>query len=176
MTGVECLEVETFSFDEDGRPEIETIAGSEHTIEADTVIFAIGQLPDLPEGFGLDITDRRLIALSEFDLSTSREGVFAAGDAVTGTGSVIKAIASGRKAAAAVDKYLGGSGRLDRKLAPRRSSRTPASAGWRASPLCPGRAAPACCPASGSPASARWSAAWTKARRAGSPSAACAAT
>lgn len=118
VTGVECLEVASFCFGEDGRPEIETIDASEHLVEADTVIFAIGQLPDLPEGFGLDTTDRRLIALDEFDLSTNREGVFAAGDAVTGTGSVIKAIASGRKAAAAVDKYLGGGGRLDRKLAP----------------------------------------------------------
>jgi formate dehydrogenase (NADP+) beta subunit len=117
-TGVEFLEVASFCFDEDGRPDIETVAGSEHTVGADTIIFAIGQLPDLPEGFGLDTTERRFIALSEFDLSTSREGVFAAGDAVSGTGSVIKAIASGRKAAAAVDKYLGGVGRLDRKLAP----------------------------------------------------------
>lgn len=116
-TGAELLEVASFCFDEDGRPDIETVAGSEHTVGADTIIFAIGQLPDLPEGFGLDTTERRLIALSEFDLSTSREGVFAAGDAVSGTGSVIKAIASGRKAAAAVDKYLGGAGRLDRKLA-----------------------------------------------------------
>jgi formate dehydrogenase (NADP+) beta subunit len=120
VTGVECLEVGSFCFGEDGRPEIEIVDASEHTVEADTVIFAIGQLPDLPEGFGLDTTDRRLIALDQFDLSTSREGVFAAGDAVTGTGSVIKAIASGRKAAAAVDKYLGGGGRLDRKLAPQR--------------------------------------------------------
>lgn len=117
-TGVECAEVDSCRFDEDGRPEIETAAGSEHTVEADTVIFAIGQLPDLPEGFGLDTTDRRFIALDPFDLSTSRAGVFAAGDAVSGTGSVIKAIVSGRKAAAAVDKFLGGSGRLDRRLAP----------------------------------------------------------
>jgi formate dehydrogenase beta subunit len=117
-TGVECLEVESCCFGEDGRPEIETVAGSEHVFTADTVIFAIGQLPDLPEGFRLDTTDRRLIALDQFDLSTSREGVFAAGDAVTGSGSVIKAIASGRKGAAAVDKYLGGAGRLDRRLAP----------------------------------------------------------
>lgn len=51
-------------------------------------------------------------------LSTSREEVFAAGDAVSGTTSVIKAIASGRKAAIAVDKYLGGSGRIDETLAP----------------------------------------------------------
>jgi NADPH-dependent glutamate synthase beta subunit-like oxidoreductase len=117
-TGAEFLDVASFCFGEDGRPEIDTVDGSEHGVEADTIIFAIGQLPDLPEGFALDKTDRRLIALNEFDLSTSREGVFAAGDAVSGSGSVIKAIASGRRAAAAVDKFLGGSGRLERKLAP----------------------------------------------------------
>jgi NADPH-dependent glutamate synthase beta subunit-like oxidoreductase len=115
--GVEFLEVRSFRFGEDGRPEIETVDGSDHAVEADTVIFAIGQLPDLPGGFALD-TDRGLIALDPFDLSTSRDKVFAAGDAVSGAGSVIKAIASGRKVAAAVDKFLGGSGRLDRKLAP----------------------------------------------------------
>jgi formate dehydrogenase (NADP+) beta subunit len=118
VTGAEFLEVESFCFDEDGRPEIDVVAGSEHTVAADTVIFAIGQVPDIPEGLGIETTDRRLIALDPYDLSTSREAVFAAGDAVSGTGSVIEAIASGRKAAAAVDKWLGGSGRLDRRLAP----------------------------------------------------------
>lgn len=118
VTGVEFLDVQSFCFDEDGRPQIDAVSGSEHAVEADTIIFAIGQSPDLPEAFGLDATGRRLIVLDAFDLSTSREAVFAAGDAVMGTGSVIKAIASGRKAAAAVDKWLGGTGRLDRKLAP----------------------------------------------------------
>jgi formate dehydrogenase (NADP+) beta subunit len=117
--GAEFLEVASFCFGEDGRPEIETVAGSEHAVEADTVIFAIGQTPDLPEGFALDTTERGLVALDPFALSTSREAVFAAGDAVSGTGSVIKAIASGRKAAATIDRFLGGSGRLDRKPAPR---------------------------------------------------------
>ena len=82
------------------------------------MIFAVGQFPEIPEGFGLDLTDRKLIELDPISLSTSREGVFAAGDVVSGTASVIQAIASGRKAAVAVDKYLGGSGRIDRKLAP----------------------------------------------------------
>jgi NADPH-dependent glutamate synthase beta subunit-like oxidoreductase/Pyruvate/2-oxoacid:ferredoxin oxidoreductase delta subunit len=120
VTGAEFLEVESFCFDEDGRPEIDVVAGSEHTVEADTVIFAVGQIPDIPEGFGIDTTDRGLIALDPYDLCTSREAVFAAGDAISGTGSVIEAIASGRKAAAAVDKRLGGTGRFDRRLAPQR--------------------------------------------------------
>jgi hypothetical protein len=124
VTGVEFLDVESFIFDEDGIPRIETVAGSEHVLSADTVIFAIGQVPDVPEEFGVDTTDRRLIEVDGFTLSTSREGVFAAGDAVAGSGSVIKAIASGRKTAAAVDKYLGGSGRIDRNLAPAREPAT----------------------------------------------------
>jgi formate dehydrogenase beta subunit len=118
VTGVEFLDVETFSFDEDGIPQIEVVEGSTHVIEADTVIFAIGQGPQVPEGFDLDTTGRGLIELDPFTGSTSRESVFAAGDAVSGTASVIKAIASGRKAAIALDKLLGGGGRIDRKLAP----------------------------------------------------------
>ncbi len=118
VTGVELLDVDTFHFDENGLPQIETVGDSNHVVDADTVIFAVGQRPDLPEGFGVDKTDRGLVELDEYSLSTSREGVFAAGDAVYGTSTVIKAIASGRKAAVAMDKYLGGSGRIDRKLAP----------------------------------------------------------
>lgn len=118
VTGVELLDVESFAFDEDGVPQIEVVEDSQHRVEADTVIFAVGQRPDLPEAFAVDTTERGLIDLDAYTLATSREGVFAAGDAVSGTASVIKAIASGRRAAVAIDKYLGGSGRIDRKLAP----------------------------------------------------------
>lgn len=118
VTGVEFLDVEACAFDEEGIPQIDVVEGSMHQLEADTVIFAIGQRPEIPEGFDLDKTDRGLVELDPFTSATSREGVFAAGDAVSGTASVIKAIASGRKAAIALDKHLGGSGRIDRKLAP----------------------------------------------------------
>ena len=118
VTGVEFLDVDSFYFDEDGIPQIETAADSHHVVEADTVIFAVGQRPEVPEEFGVDKSDRGLVELDQFTLSTSREGVFAAGDAVHGTASVIKAIASGRRAAVAVDRFLGGDGRIDRKLAP----------------------------------------------------------
>ncbi|MBN1632271.1 MAG: FAD-dependent oxidoreductase, partial [Thermoleophilia bacterium] len=118
VTGVEFLDVAACVFDEEGAPQIDTVEGSTHALEADTVIFAIGQRSEIPEGFDIDKTDRGLVELDSFTSSTSREGVFAAGDAVSGTASVIKAIASGRKAAIALDKYLGGGGRIDRKLAP----------------------------------------------------------
>jgi len=118
VTGVEFLDVASCVFNDEGMPEIDTVEGSTHALEADTVIFAIGQRPEIPEGFDIDKTDRGLIELDTYTFATSREGVFAAGDAVSGTASVIKAIASGRKAAIALDKYLGGGGRIDRKLAP----------------------------------------------------------
>ncbi len=118
VTGVECLEVTSLTFDEEKRPQIETKENSIHVLDADTVIFAIGQRPEIPEGFGLNATTGNLIEVDEFTFTTSREGVFAAGDAVNGTSSVIKAIASGRKAAVALDIYLGGQGKIDEKLAP----------------------------------------------------------
>jgi NADPH-dependent glutamate synthase beta subunit-like oxidoreductase/ferredoxin/Pyruvate/2-oxoacid:ferredoxin oxidoreductase delta subunit len=118
ITGVECLEVASLTFDEEKRPQIETKENSSHVLEADIVIFAIGQQPEIPAGFGLNTVTGNLIEVDSFTFTTSREGVFAAGDTVNGTSSVIKAIASGRKAAIALDKFLGGSGNIDEKLAP----------------------------------------------------------
>ena len=118
ITGVECLEVESFTFDEEKNPHIEVRENSQHVLEADTVIFAIGQRPEIPEGFGLNTVASNLIEVDSYTYTTNRDGVFAAGDTVNGTSSVIKAIASGRKAAIALDKYLEGSGNIDEKLAP----------------------------------------------------------
>ncbi len=118
VSGVECLDVQSFEFDEDGKAQINTIEGSEHVLPADTVIFAIGQRPEIPEQFGLATGRGNTIQIDEYSLATDREGIFAAGDAVTGTSSVIKAIAAGRKNAIAIDNYLGGSGIIDEELAP----------------------------------------------------------
>jgi formate dehydrogenase beta subunit len=118
ITGVEFLDVASFSFDEDKHVEIEVVEKSEHVLEADMVIFAIGQQPEIPEGFGLDTVANNLIEIDSFSLGTSKEGVFAAGDVVTGTSSVIKAITSGRKTAIAIDRFLGGNGTIDEKLVP----------------------------------------------------------
>ncbi|HEY94540.1 MAG TPA: FAD-dependent oxidoreductase, partial [Dehalococcoidia bacterium] len=118
ITGVEFLEVDSFSFDENKRAVIEVRENSHFSLEADTVIFAIGQRPLIPDGFGVDIMENGNIQLDPFSQTAGREGVFAAGDAVHGTATVIQAIASGRKAAIAIDKYLGGSGNIDEKLAP----------------------------------------------------------
>ncbi|MFH1152842.1 MAG: FAD-dependent oxidoreductase [Pseudomonadota bacterium] len=114
--GVESLEVDSFSFDEDGRVDMTVVEGSEQVIEADTIFFAIGQRPKIPEDFDIDLDGRGLIEMDSYTLETSIDGVFAAGDTVTGSASVIQAIASGRKAAMAVDRYLGGDGEIGEVL------------------------------------------------------------
>jgi NADPH-dependent glutamate synthase beta subunit-like oxidoreductase/ferredoxin/Pyruvate/2-oxoacid:ferredoxin oxidoreductase delta subunit len=118
VAGVECLKVSVFEFDEEGGVTIETIEGSERTLAADTVIFAIGQRPQIPDQFEMDLDERGRIEIDPFSLETSVEGVFAAGDAVMGTTSVIQAVAAGRDAAVAVDKYLEGGGNIDETLVP----------------------------------------------------------
>lgn len=117
VCGIECLKVASFEFDEDGIPEIETVDGSDHVLAADTLIFAIGQRPQIPEDFDLDLNERGHIDMDPYTFDTNLDGVFAAGDAVHGSASVIAAIASGRQGAAALDKYLNGDGNLDEQLA-----------------------------------------------------------
>jgi formate dehydrogenase (NADP+) beta subunit len=118
VIAAEFLNVNSFAFDEEKNLQLETAENSQQTIEADMVIFAIGQTPEVPKGFCLDVRMDRLIEIDSYSFQTSREGVFAAGDAVTGKGSLIDAIASGRKAAIALDTFLEGAGIIDEKLAP----------------------------------------------------------
>ena len=114
IEGVECLDVSSFAFDENGAARIETVAGTEHVLRADMVIFAVGQRPEIPDGFKLNRNEGNRIQVDPHTCKTDREGVFAVGDTVGGTASVIEAIASGRKGAVAVDRYLGGTGVIDR--------------------------------------------------------------
>jgi formate dehydrogenase (NADP+) beta subunit len=118
VVGVEFLDVASFAFDEDKKLELETVDDSHQSLEAEMIIFAIGQAPEVPESFCVDIRTNRLIEADSYSLQTSREGVFGAGDAVSGKGSLIDAIASGRAAAMAVDSFLEGSGIIDETLAP----------------------------------------------------------
>lgn len=101
--------------DGSGRKRPIPIKGSEFSTIFDTIIVAIGQVPDIPEQFNLK-SNNNTIRVDYDTMSTSREGVWAGGDAVSGPDSVINAIAAGRKAAAAIDKYLGGSGDIDEQL------------------------------------------------------------
>ena len=90
-------------------------------MRTDTVIFAVGQRPEIsmdPADFGLELTHGNYIATHGDSGETSVPGVFAAGDAVTGTQSVIKGIAFAREAVIAMDRYLGGDGDIEEKLAP----------------------------------------------------------
>jgi formate dehydrogenase beta subunit len=113
-SGVECMIVKSFFFDENKRLQLIAQKDTEQIIEADTVIFAIGQKSEIPEGFGLESRGDKSIIVD--GLQTSRQGVFACGDVISGTASVIKAIASGRNAAIAIDKYLGGDGNIQESL------------------------------------------------------------
>jgi formate dehydrogenase (NADP+) beta subunit len=118
VTGVKCLDVASFAFDENGKANIDVVEGSEHVLPADTVIFAVGQRPGQRDTFDLPTERGTRIAVDPDTLAARREAIFAAGDIVTGTTSVIEAISSGRKAAVAIDRYLGGNGIIDEKLAP----------------------------------------------------------
>jgi heterodisulfide reductase subunit A-like polyferredoxin len=110
-SGVECAEVTHFAFGDDGRLNVETAPGSEHVLEADTVIFSVGQragLAFIPEDTGVGVTRQRTIAVNPNTMAATRPGVFAAGDSVSGTAFVIEAVASGHKAAESIHRYLQG--------------------------------------------------------------------
>lgn len=106
--GVECLRVRSFRIEKNGSVDIDPIAGSEHILSADTVIFAIGQAPEQPRAFGLETNSRGYIEIDSETGHSSNAGVFAAGDIVTAGHSVVKAIVSGKEAARAINRYLGG--------------------------------------------------------------------
>jgi len=115
---VELIGVESFSFNEDGSLELELDYEATAEMGADMVLFATGQKPEIPPGFDLEQTERGLIWIDPYLYTTSRDGVFAAGDAVTGTKSVVEAIALAKKVAAAVDRYLGGDGEIEAAPSP----------------------------------------------------------
>ena len=79
------------------------------TVEADTIISAIGYRSLVPSGMGVDVNRWGQIEIDE-NMKTSRENVWAGGDAAFGPTNVITALRDGRKAASAIDKYLGGEG------------------------------------------------------------------
>ena len=102
--------------DASGRRRPVPLEGSEFTTEYSAVIAAIGQAPDVPSGFGLSLTRRNACEVDPDSMTTSVSGVFAGGDVARGPSSVIEAIADGRRAAIAIDRYLGGQGLIDETL------------------------------------------------------------
>jgi heterodisulfide reductase subunit A-like polyferredoxin len=111
IRGMECLRMELGEPDESGRPRPVPIPGSEFRTEADMIIPAISQSPDLSFLSGRDdIKTSRWggIEADPITLETSVKGIFAGGDAVTGPQTYIDAMAAGRKAAISIDRYLRG--------------------------------------------------------------------
>jgi len=111
VTGLQCIRMRLGEPDEGGRRRPIPITGSEFFAEANTVIAAVGQAPDLsflPADSALERTRWETLVVDSNTLATNVSGVFAGGDFVTGPGMVIDAIAAGRRAAMAVDKYLRG--------------------------------------------------------------------
>ena len=108
VVGLECVEMELGEPDESGRRSPKAKEGSNFTIDCDVVIMALGTSPNpliKSTTKGLE-TNRRGCIVADEDGRTSREGVFAGGDAVTGAATVILAMGAGRKAAKAIHDYL----------------------------------------------------------------------
>ena len=108
VTGMECIRMELGEPDASGRRRPVEIPGSEFTLDVDTVVMAIGTSPNpliKSTTDGLEVNRRGGIVINEDGL-TSRKGVYAGGDAVTGAATVISAMGAGKTAAAAIDGYL----------------------------------------------------------------------
>jgi len=109
VKGMECVEMELGEPDQTGRRRPVQKKGSEHVIDVDTVIIAIGQSPNpliKSTTHGLKTHEWGGIVVDEETGATSIPGVYAGGDAVTGAATVILAMGAGKKAAAAIDQYL----------------------------------------------------------------------
>ncbi len=111
VVGVECIRMELGEPDESGRRRPVPVKGSEFIIETDILIPAIGQAIDLSflEGMeGIKTTKRSTIAIEEGTFRTSREGVFSAGDCVTGPDVLVRAGGHGKRSADKIDLLLRG--------------------------------------------------------------------
>lgn len=109
VKGMECVEMELGEPDASGRRRPVVKHGSEHVIDVETVIIAIGTTPNpliARTTEGLELTNFGGIVADEATGRTSRPGVFAGGDIVTGSATVIQAMGAGKKAARAIDEYV----------------------------------------------------------------------
>lgn len=109
VKGLKCVSMTLGEPDSSGRRKPIPLDGTEHVIEADTVIVAIGQSPNpliKSTTDGLKTQPWGGIVADEETCATSKDGVFAGGDAVTGAATVILAMGAGKKAAVAIDKYI----------------------------------------------------------------------
>ena len=108
VTGMRCIKMELGEPDERGRRRPVEIPGSEFTLDVDTVVISIGTSPNpliKKTTEGLEVNSRGGIIVTD-EGATSKEGVYAGGDAVTGAATVISAMGAGKTAAKAIDNYL----------------------------------------------------------------------
>ena len=108
VTGMKCIKMELGEPDARGRRRPVPIEGSEFTIDVDTVVVSIGTSPNpliKSTTKGLEVNERGGIIINEDGLTT-RDCVYAGGDAVTGAATVISAMGAGKHAAKAIDEYL----------------------------------------------------------------------
>jgi len=108
-----CIRMALGQPDASGRPRPVAVKGSEYTQEASAVILAVGQEVQVPAAT-LKLNKNGTVAVNTDTLAASVKGIFAGGDAVTGPASIIAAIGQGRRAAASIDRFLGGTGVIDR--------------------------------------------------------------
>ena len=108
VSGIKCIRMELGEPDASGRRKPVEVAGSEFTIDVDTVIMALGTSPNpliSSTTTGLDTDKKKCIVADEVG-KTSRDAVYAGGDAVTGAATVILAMGAGKTAAKAIDEFL----------------------------------------------------------------------
>jgi NADPH-dependent glutamate synthase beta subunit-like oxidoreductase len=116
VRAIECIRTRLAEVDESGRQRPEPVPGSEFTVEVDAVINALGQESDwacLTHECACTLTDWGTMNVDPVTLQSEDPDIFAGGDAVRGTGTVVEAIADGREAAESIDRYLRG---LDLRL------------------------------------------------------------
>ena len=109
VTGITCIRMELGEPDASGRRRPVEIPGSEFTIDVDTVIMSLGTSPNpliSSTTIGLDVNKRKCIIADEEFGKTSKEGVYAGGDAVTGAATVILAMGAGKAGARGIDEYI----------------------------------------------------------------------
>ena len=111
VKGMTCIRMELGEPDDSGRRRPVEVPGSEFSLELDTVIMSLGTSPNpliSSTTKGLDVNRWQCIVAKEEDGATSKPGVFAGGDAVTGAATVILAMGAGKAAAKGIDEYLSG--------------------------------------------------------------------
>lgn len=109
VKGIKCIKMKLGEPDSSGRRRPIEIIGSEYVMDADTVIMSLGTVPNpmlAKTTGGLDINKKKCIITEEDTGLTTKERVYAGGDAVTGSATVILAMGAGKKAAKAIDEFL----------------------------------------------------------------------